>query len=406
YRCRSGKCIPNDRICDGKFMDCEEGEDEDLGYCSRNHRCPATLPFKCDYGICIPERMMCDGSFNCLDASDELLCAKTACPADRSFKCNNGQCIEMAKVCNGIQDGCPDGSDEKNCTNMPCPPERNFKCNNGECIDRRLICDTHNDCQDNTDELICQTSTERMPVSSTPATSCPPDKFDCKNGGCIDLDKVCDGRKHCANAQDERKCKEFPCPSDRSFRCDDGKTCATPCDGFTNCKDKSDESSCSDSEKTETEIEIEPGTKVDLQDEKELEETSDPELEPEFKIKSTKATMPELDTELEPELKMKSTKATMTELDPELEPELKIKTTKATMPKDEPEETELENIDSILNEPEASEGKPNSVVEDDDKPVQGATKEKGSNNAARNIHGFTFNKFILLLLTCCFVTMS
>lgn len=97
-RCRSGKCIDKLKLCDGIFKDCEEGEDEDLDYCSHVHNCPETHPFKCDYGICISERMLCDGSYNCLDATDELVCGRRSCPAERPFKCLNGLCISMDKV--------------------------------------------------------------------------------------------------------------------------------------------------------------------------------------------------------------------------------------------------------------------------------------------------------------------
>ena len=57
-------------------------------------------PFKCDYGVCLGERMLCDGLYNCLDATDELLCTgQKACPAERPFKCLiDGLCISHDKV--------------------------------------------------------------------------------------------------------------------------------------------------------------------------------------------------------------------------------------------------------------------------------------------------------------------
>ena len=93
YRCDNGKCIADKNVCDGKFMDCPNGEDEKLGYCSRVHTCPLSSHFKCDYGICISENSVCDGFPNCLDAKDEKLCVVKNCVAERPYKCSDGTCI-------------------------------------------------------------------------------------------------------------------------------------------------------------------------------------------------------------------------------------------------------------------------------------------------------------------------
>lgn len=223
FRCRSGKCIENQNLCDGVFKDCEEGEDEDLDFCSRVHVCPSTRPFKCDYGKCIAEKMLCDGSYNCLDATDEL-------------------------VCNGVKDGCDDGSDENNCTAVPCPPGRNFKCSNGRCIDGWLICNKVNDCGDGSDELSCEATSTVTPEPEEP--SCDETEFLCDNGACIPKNKICDGRKHCLSGDDEMDCKSRPCPPDRPHKCGDG-TCVTsapPCDGVQHCGDASDEINCTHTE--------------------------------------------------------------------------------------------------------------------------------------------------------------
>lgn len=406
FRCRSGKCISNNRLCDGKFMDCEEGEDEDLGYCSRNHRCPETLPFKCDYGICIPERMMCDGKFNCLDASDELLCAKTACPADRSFKCENGQCIEESKVCNGRNDGCQDGSDENDCASFKCPLDRNFKCNNGKCIARSLVCDNVNDCQDNTDELVCQrTTTDRTAtgVAYSPTTEksminveattkgaayCPEDRFSCKNGACIRLHQVCDGRKHCSNGEDEKNCKDFVCPSDRSFRCDDDTTCATKCDDITECKDLTDESDCSDEP-----IQI---VKVD-------EKGDAPDLKTEMEI--TIKPMPKPEDEVETQVEVQLEPNATLEPQPEYNPNSKnMLPSEATKQRDEPEDTDIENVGDILKDPEPKDKKPKDNL--DKTPYVQPSRDAGSGNGAGNINGFTIYHCLLLILTFRFAAIS
>lgn len=259
FRCRSGKCIQKQSVCDGTFKDCEEGEDEALQYCDKVHVCPESKPFKCDYGICIQEEMLCDGSYNCLDASDELLCGKKNCPASRPFKCLDGVCISMDKVCNGVVDGCHDGGDEKNCTAIPCPVDRSFKCKSGLCIDSWLVCNRNNDCPDGSDEENCGNTTPApsTTVRTTSSTvgvtppSCASDEFLCDTtGGCISLDNVCDGRRNCAAGEDEVDCSAKPCPPTRDFRCNDGTCVAsdTFCDGFPDCKDESDEINCTHTE--------------------------------------------------------------------------------------------------------------------------------------------------------------
>lgn len=97
-RCRSGKCIARESLCDGVFRDCAEGEDELFEFCKTINVCSPGRSFKCDYGICLPEQMVCDGNIQCLDATDELVCVRKPCPADRPFKCLSGLCISMDQV--------------------------------------------------------------------------------------------------------------------------------------------------------------------------------------------------------------------------------------------------------------------------------------------------------------------
>ncbi|RXG69653.1 Transmembrane protease serine 6 [Armadillidium vulgare] len=253
FRCRNGKCISTDRLCDGTFKDCSDGEDENLEYCSERHVCPPSRSFKCDYGICIPERMICDGAYNCLDALDERICEKRSCPADRPFKCGNGKCVDLALVCNGVVDACVDGLDEKNCTEFVCPSDRSFKCFSGRCIDKWLTCDKRDDCGDGSDELHCDTvapstvpPTPTLPPKPTKA-SCLDDEFFCTSGACLSSDKVCDGRRNCIDGEDEdaELCQNYPCPSQRSFRCPDGACVNVQfCDNIPDCSDGSDEDDC------------------------------------------------------------------------------------------------------------------------------------------------------------------
>ncbi|XP_037779209.1 low-density lipoprotein receptor-like [Penaeus monodon] len=240
FRCRSGKCIQKQSLCDGTFKDCEEGEDEALQYCDKIHVCPESKPFKCDYGICIQEEMLCDGSYNCLDASDELLCGKKSCPPSVEFELgvfkkelqsldgNDGAPL-MNMVCNGVVDGCQDGGDEKNCTAIPCPIDRSFKCKSGLCIDSWLVANRNNDCPDGSDE---ENAANTTPLPSTTARttsttvgvtqpSCASDEFLCDTtGACISMDNVCDGRRkgNCAGWKRMRKTvKRKTLPPDPEF---------------------------------------------------------------------------------------------------------------------------------------------------------------------------------------------
>ncbi|XP_050736343.1 uncharacterized protein LOC127008378 isoform X2 [Eriocheir sinensis] len=221
FRCRSGKCIARESLCDGVFRDCAEGEDELFEFCKTVHICPAGRSFKCDYGICVPEQMVCDGTFNCLDATDEL-------------------------VCNGVRDGCDDGSDEQNCTSVLCPASRSFKCTSGRCLDGGLVCDGRDDCGDGSDELNCPTPS-RPEASAVPTPpECPSNTFTCNNGACVPVTRVCDGRKNCLEGEDEADCDKQECPAARPHRCKDGScvVASAPCNNIKECADGSDEINC------------------------------------------------------------------------------------------------------------------------------------------------------------------
>lgn len=71
YRCSSGKCIDEWRVCDGTAQ-CDDNGDESEKECS-NFPCP-TFTYKCKYGACVRGDARCNGVRDCFDGSDEAGC--------------------------------------------------------------------------------------------------------------------------------------------------------------------------------------------------------------------------------------------------------------------------------------------------------------------------------------------
>ncbi|XP_039947505.1 modular serine protease-like [Bactrocera tryoni] len=162
------------------------------------------------------------------------------------WSCDNGDCLESEYLCDGIIN-CADGSDEtiENCyTNTTCPTFA-FRCAYGACITGKTRCNQKQDCADNSDELptICQMTS--IELNNAIRGQCGESEMQCKNGVCIDSDKLCDGIRDCPEGEDEtlEKCAPFTCQS-FAYRCAYGACIEgkAACNGTVECHDGSDES--------------------------------------------------------------------------------------------------------------------------------------------------------------------
>ncbi|XP_066138197.1 uncharacterized protein ndl [Euwallacea fornicatus] len=170
-RCPLGKCLSQERICDG-IRDCYNGIDETQELCYQKESkcylgeqcaCPLT-DLKCPKSQkCVPKSVFCDGTNDCGNHEDEpsicscrsyleltnpeKICDDIVHCADRtdedpdicdckpsSYQCgNSNKCVPLSLVCDGQKD-CPNGEDEGTCLSMRAPESE--KRNAGEVITR------------------------------------------------------------------------------------------------------------------------------------------------------------------------------------------------------------------------------------------------------------------------------
>ncbi|XP_070561544.1 uncharacterized protein [Ptychodera flava] len=235
-------CLPERNMCDGN-VDCQIGEDE--VECQNYYfKCPYGT-FKCDSGQCIPVDRLCDGITHCADGIDETICQGDQCPVG-TIKCTGSHlCVDNSKICDGSYD-CAyssvfDLTDEVNCQENAtvCPPWK-YQCDNGQCIDRNKRCDFFPNCLDKSDELNCtkEDCLQGTSLCTRWSGNDNPTFF------CLGDIHWCDGIDDCFYGEDKSICENYTC-LESQFRCGlDCKPIEERCDSVVNCPAHQDEVNC------------------------------------------------------------------------------------------------------------------------------------------------------------------
>lgn len=227
FHCGDGICIGSGSVCNG-VVDCDGGADElDCPKPGLSVRCCHEDDVQCPSGRCIPENFVCDGGApDCPDGSDEANCAGAGC-AVGEYTCLDGRCIPESYICNGGEPDCPDGSDEANCAVAACS-DGEYTCLDGRCIPGMRVCNGGvPDCPGGEDEAVCVSCNPLEPAACGASETCSLAAYDangvsyvCRPAGRLSEFAPCDGAT-CAAGLD---CFPFDTAAGLAY------LCATYCD--------------------------------------------------------------------------------------------------------------------------------------------------------------------------------
>ena len=156
--------------------------------------------FTCHNGLHIPASWECDGLDDCGDGSDEISCGKDRTKHIMLMQNMWSWCAPFTRP---LAIGCGSGL---------------FTCDSGGCIPDYWECDGWADCGDGSDEISCGKDRTKhimlmqnmwswcAPFTRPLAIGCGSGLFTCDSGECIPASWECDGWYDCGDGSDESSC--------------------------------------------------------------------------------------------------------------------------------------------------------------------------------------------------------